>query len=305
LESLADLVRVDELPEIHLNPKDTPPNVHVRPVVGGQPEAIMTLDEFRREWPSLKTAFLMAEELFEATNPGAAAELGIGPTFDELLDLSRRYLDSRVQALAVDGQRSDPRDIGIYYWRRQALDVLENAVRGVGEGGVESVPIMGSPAWLDSVNLRRFQWTGVLADGKRSHTNKVPCHTDIEKRFADFLDTASDVVRYFKNEGFGFSITYYEGNRPRQYYPDFVIVARRADGHELTWLAETKGEIRSNTALKTEAAIMWCEKMSRTAYGEWRYAFIPQRKLEGALKQGVKSLAVLAESLVPPMAKSH
>jgi type III restriction enzyme len=61
--SLADLVQVEELPEIRVNPKETPPDVHVRPVVGGQPEAIMTLEEFRREWPLLKTAFLMAEEL--------------------------------------------------------------------------------------------------------------------------------------------------------------------------------------------------------------------------------------------------
>jgi type III restriction enzyme len=58
-DSLADLVRVEELPEVRLNPKETPPEVHVRPVVGGQPEAIMTLEEFRKEWPLLKTAFLM------------------------------------------------------------------------------------------------------------------------------------------------------------------------------------------------------------------------------------------------------
>ena len=58
----------------------------------------MTLESVRQEWPVLRTAFLMAEELYQATNPGAAAELGIGPTFDELLDVSRRYLDSRVVA---------------------------------------------------------------------------------------------------------------------------------------------------------------------------------------------------------------
>src|SRR3990170_150233 len=121
VQSLADLVRVEELPEVRLNPKETPPDVHVRPVVGGQPEAILTLEEFRREWPLLKTAFFTAEELFEATNPGAAAELGIGPTFDELLDLSRRFLDSRGRALGVGGQKSHPRDVGIYYWRRQVL----------------------------------------------------------------------------------------------------------------------------------------------------------------------------------------
>jgi SOS-response transcriptional repressor LexA len=128
----------------------------------------------------------------------------------------------------------------------------------------------------------------------------VPCHTGLEKQFADFLDRATDVIRYFKNERFGFSVTYYEGNRPRQYYPDFIIVSREADGREVTWLAETKGEIRLNTALKSEAAQLWCEKMSRTSYGHWRYLFLQQKKLESLLASGVKSLADLAASLVVP-----
>lgn len=297
-ESLADLIRVEDLPQINLNPKETPPNVHVRPVVGGAPEAIMSLEEVRKEWPILRTAFLMAEELYQETNPGSAADQGIGPTFDELLDVSRRYLDSRVVTPEVGGARSDPRDVGIYYWRRQALDALDTAIRGAGASGVEAVPILGSPEWLDTAHLRRFQWTGIVADGRRSHTNKVPCHTDLEKRFADFLDEAKDVVRYFKNERFGFSVTYYESNRPRQYYPDFIIAGRDQDGREAMWLAETKGEVRPNTALKSEAARLWCEKMSATKYGQWRYLFVQQRKLEAALAARVRSLAELAESIV-------
>ncbi len=297
-ESLADLIRVEDLPEIRINPKDTPPDVRMRPVVGGAPEVVMHLEEFRAEWPTLRSAFQIAEELHQQTNPGAAAELGIGPTFEELLEVSRRYVDRRVVTIEVGGQRSDPRDIGIPYWRGPALDVRENAIRGSGVPGVEAVPILGSPEWLDSANLRRFQWTGIVADGKRCHTNKVPCHTDLEKRFADFLDEAKDVVRYFKNERLGFSVTYYESNRPRQYYPDFIIAARDADGREVMWLAETKGEIRPNTALKSEAARLWCEKMSGTKYGQWRYLFVQQKKLEAALAAGVKSLAELAESLV-------
>jgi type III restriction enzyme len=297
-ESLADLIRVEDLPQIRLDPRQTPPNVHVRPVVGGALEAIMTLEEVRKEWPVLRTAFLMAEELHQDTNPGSAADLGIGPTFDELLDVSRRYLESRVVPMEVGGARSDPRDVGIYYWRRQALDSLDTAIRGAGAAGVEAVPILGSPEWLDSANLRRFQWTGLVAEGKRCHTNKVPCHTDLEKRFADFLDAANDVVQYFKNERLGFSVTYYESNRPRQYYPDFIIAARDRDGREVMWLAETKGEVRPNTALKSEAARLWCEKMSATRYGQWRYLFAQQKKLEAALARGVKSLAEFADALV-------
>lgn len=295
-ESLADLVRVEDLPKIHLNPRETPPDVHVRPVVGGASEAVMTLEEVRKEWPVLRTAFLMAEELYQETSPGVAAELGIGPTFDELLDVSRRYLDSRVATLEVGGVRSDIRDVGIYFWRRQALDTLDTAIRGAGAAGVEAVPILGSPEWLDTAHLGRFQWTGLTAEGKRCHTNKVPCHTDLEKRFADFLDNAKDVVRYFKNERFGFSVTYYEGNRPRQYYPDFIIVSRSADGREEMWLAETKGEIRPNTALKSEAAQLWCEKMSGTKYGQWRYLFIAQRQFE-KLSLQISTLSELEKRL--------
>lgn len=266
--------------------------------LGGAPEAVMTLEEVRKEWPVLRTAFLMAEELHQETNPGSAGELGIGPTFDELLDVSRRFLDSRVVPLQAGGLKSDLRDVGIYYWRRQALDALDTAIRGAGAAGVEAVPILGNPEWLDSANLRRFQWTGIVAEGKRCHTNKVPCHTDLEKRFADFLDGAKDVVRYFKNERLGFSVTYYESNRPRQYYPDFIIAARDKDGREVIWLAETKGEVRTNTALKSEAARLWCEKMNGTKYGQWRYLFVQQKKLEAALASGVASLAELAQALV-------
>lgn len=240
----------------------------------------------------------MAEELYRETNPGPAMDEGKGPTFDELLDVSRRYLDSRVEPLAVGGLQSDLRDLGIYYWRRQALDALDIAIRGAGVAGIEAVPILGKPEWLDSANLKRFQWTGIVAGGKRCHTNKVPCHTDLEKRFADFLDGAKDVVRYFNNERLGFSVTYYESNRPRQYYPDFIVIARDASGREVMWLAETKGEVRPNTALKSEAARLWCEKMSGTEYGQWRYLFLQQEKLEMALARGVQSLAGLAEALV-------
>src|SRR5207344_2737513 len=73
------------------------------------------------------------------------------------------------------------------------------------------------------------------------------------------------------------SVTYYESNRPRQYYPDFIIAARDKDGREVMWLAETKGEIRPNTALKSEAA----------------------------LAAGVKTLAELSESLVRPRDESQ
>jgi hypothetical protein len=79
---LSQIIHVDKLGTTHVNPVT---EVTVRPVVGGNPEAVMRLDEFRREWPLLRTSFLLAQELYDATNPGSAADLGIGPTFDDYL----------------------------------------------------------------------------------------------------------------------------------------------------------------------------------------------------------------------------
>jgi type III restriction enzyme len=287
---LSQVIHVGKLATTLANPVA---EVTVRPVVGGNPEAVMTLGEFRREWPLLRTSFLLAEELYEATNPGSAAELGIGPTFDELLDVSRKYIQTRVTYPA----NGDQRDIGIYHWRLQARDLLENAIRGASGSGTAPVPILSNPEWLDSRLIRRFQWTGILAEGKKAHTNKVPCHTDLERKFADFLDGAKDVVRYLKNERFGFSVTYYEHNRPRQFYTDFIVLVRGDDGKETMWLAETKGEMRTNVPLKNGSAEQWCEKMSTTKHGQWRYLFAQQIKLESMLNRGTKTFANLAAGL--------
>ena len=72
----------------------------------------------------------------------------------------------------------------------------------------------------------------------------------------------------------------------------------QANGRAVTWLAETKGEMRTNTLLKVEAAKAWCDKMSRTSYGEWRYLFLPQNKVETALASGIASISELDDWLL-------
>ena len=138
---LSQVIQVNKLATTLANPVA---EVTVRPVVGGNPEAVMTLDEFRREWPLLRTSFLLAEELYEATNPGSAADLGIGPTYDELLEVTREYVQTRV----TYPKNGDKRDIGIYNWRLQARDLLENAIRGASGSGTSPCPFLPLPNGL-------------------------------------------------------------------------------------------------------------------------------------------------------------
>ncbi len=124
--------------------------------------------------------------------------------------------------------------------------------------------------------------------------------------FASFLDSSSDVLKYVKNERLGFSVTYYENNRPRQYYPDFIVQVREPDGGEAFWLCETKGEVFPNTPLKREAAELWCERMNVSGQlGSWRYLFAQQREFETVLRSGAKDFIWLAKALGAYPQRSH
>ena len=294
-EPLVDAIDVDSLEELFITSRETPTEVRIRPVVGGQPDEVMTLDEFRRDYPLLRSIFVLARELFESLSSEAASGLRVGPTFEEVLDFVKSYVERRVKTAGG----SDKADIGMYYWSRQALDLLNTAALGA-PSGTRIVPLFGEPEQLQSGTVRPFRWTGITARGRKCHLSKVPCHTDLEAEFANFLDDASDVVRYFKNERLGFSVTYYENSRPRQYHPDFIILAREAGREDVWWLAETKGEIRANTLLKREAAKLWCDRMTRSSQGVWRQLFVAQRRFERAVAEDVSTIRGLAATLSQP-----
>lgn len=186
----------------------------------------------------------------------------------------------------------------MYYWTRRAPDILETAVQGAPSGTI-TTPVLGSPKYLDSKTIKQFNWTGITAKGKKTNLTRIACHTQLEADFADFLDGARDVSRYLKNERFGFSVTYYENNRPRQYYPDFIVV-QEGPNTDVWWLVETKGEIRPSTALKRQAAHLWCDRMTRAESENlaWRDLFVQQKDFERYLKDSRKSLNALAEFLL-------
>lgn len=297
-EPLVKAIPVESLEALVIDSKETPTEVRVRPVFGGNPEEIMTVDEFRKEFPVVRSTFILARELLESTHPDGNTDSGTGPTFEELLDFVSAYMANRVSTAGS----SDLKDIGMYYWTRRALDILETAVQEAPSGSI-TTPVLGSPRHLDSTSIKQFNWTGITAKGKKSNLSRIACHTQLEADFADFLDSAKDVLRYLKNERFGFSVTYYENNRPRQYYPDFIVLVK-AGKSEVWWLVETKGEIRSSTTLKRQAAHLWCDRMTRaeSADVEWRDLFVQQRSFERAQKAELKTFADLVDFLEKEMA---
>ena len=103
--------------------------------------------------------------------------------------------------------------------------------------------------------------------------NLVPCNRQLEVAMTHFLDRASDVRAFAKNQGpqcVRIDSLTAEGRRSL-YTPDFLI--RSTDGGYL--LAETKGRVDQDVPGKARAAIEWC-KAASAGETNWEYLYVPQ-----------------------------
>jgi type III restriction enzyme len=289
---LSEVIDVGSLRQLVVDPKSVPTGVKLKPIVGDDLAKEITLDAFRDGTPVTALAMACAADLMRRTAVEDSEVPGVGPTFEELLEVVQQYLHERV---VVKGD-SDLRDVWIPYFRHQLLDTLDTAIRGAGSEGLNPVPMLADPPHLDTDSMKPFRWVSFRAAGKKTQLSHVACDSPLEEDFASFLDEASDVGRYVKNERFGFSVTYFEGGRPRQYYPDFVVVTGRDDDERWS-LVETKGEIWPNTDLKRQAAEKWCRMMTDAKQGDWRYVFVHQPVFEKAVTSGVSEFAELEEAI--------
>lgn len=121
----------------------------------------------------------------------------------------------------------------------------------------------------------------------RTGFNLVPCNRQLEVAMAQFLDRASDVTAFAKNQGPQClrvnSLT--SDGRRTLYTPDFLI--RATNGKYI--LAETKGRVDRDVPGKARAAVEWCK--AATAGGvKWDYLFIPQVTFENFSGEGIGEL---------------
>ena len=93
-----------------------------------------------------------------------------------------------------------------------------------------------------------------------------------ERNFGEFLDTAEDVISFFKNDiQLQYSIEYvkYDGSIGR-YHPDFFIKLSSGD----VWVVETKGAENLNDQRKFERLKVWCEEMTKSKNQDFNCLYI-------------------------------
>ena len=130
-----------------------------------------------------------------------------------------------------------------------------------------------------------FHWRRNLPPLKVKKTvfNFVATYNDFERGFAEFLDSAGDVLRFAAlgtteqgSSGTSFRIDYLKPSGAIGfYYPDWVAVQDTEDG-EVNWIIETKGRVWEGTDEKDAAMREWCWRVSDTIEVPWKYLRVNQ-----------------------------
>ena len=131
---------------------------------------------------------------------------------------------------------------------------------------------------------RPFTWSRLHLACDKTIFNECAVFNDLEARFAQFLDGASDILRFaaLAESYTRFRVDYLSSTGAiKFYYPDFVAVQQTPEG-QVNWIVETKGREYEDVAHKDASIRDWCEKISAQTGQAWRYLKVPQRPFDAS-----------------------
>ena len=264
----------DESDTLALGTEAVPTMVESAPVIG--PTVIHTLEglEARR---LNEVAFALAKHLLDAK---FRDDDGDRPwLFPQLLRITKQWLAERL--VLKDGTFP-----GLLLIRANATEAVDRIYRAIVRGQEQAAdgrapalrptlrpydPI-GSTRYTD-FDTRKPVWP---TSETKCHINYVAADTDTwEQKMAQTLETMPEVLRYAKNQGFGFAIPYAFEGREHQYLPDFLAVLDDGRGPKdpLNLIVEVTGEAKRQKAAKTATARdLWVPAVNNHGgFGRWAF----------------------------------
>jgi len=195
----------------------------------------------------------------------------------------RTYVATRCFGKAIDVDHDTIRS------HLQRLEMQEGIARylarSIAKLTVEKREIEFEKADFKLSATKPFQWRRNLPPltAERTVFNYVATYNDFERRFAQFLDTAPDVLRFASlgtteqgDSGAQFRIDYLKPSGAIGFYhPDWVVV-QQTDQGECNWIIETKGRVWEGTEDKDAAMSDWCARVSEQTGVAWSYARVDQ-----------------------------
>ena len=248
---------------------------------------IVDEDEFEREFPADAARYLnhVARMVLRECR---LANLSDG--FAQIAPRMQRYIEQRM----FDGPVSMTQTPVMARLNRGDATrwLFEVFVRALRELSFEQREVEFADRWLRVSAAEPFATSRQTLQAEKTVFNLVPCDSELERRFARWLDQgASDVEAFAKNEAaVKFTVPYISAaGGLRNYRPDFLV---RASGG--LFVIETKGIETIDVARKDKRIEQWRRDATELSGVEWRYLKVTQELFDstpwdsvGTLQRGV------------------
>ena len=223
------------------------------------------------------------ELLADVTNL-VAGKAGLTNRFAELYPVIRDYIGSRCFGREIE---SDDDALRSHLARLEIREgIAKYLVRKIADLTVERREIEFDNQDFRLSKTKPFSWRRNLPplEAEKTVFNFVATYNDFERRFAEFLDNAGDVLRFAAlgtteqgASGTSFRVDYLKPSGAIGfYYPDWVAVQRELDGQIINWVLETKGRVWEGTEEKDAAMHDWCRRIARATGDTWKYIRVNQ-----------------------------
>jgi len=232
----------------------------------------------------------MAQELMGSITNKVIQHAKLANVFAELYPLVRTYVTSRCFGKEVQAEDENIRS----HLHRLNLQegIAKYLSRKIAELTIEKRDLEFEKADFRLSQTKPFRWLRNLPplEGKRTIFNYVATYNDFERKFAEFLDKAADVLRFASlgtteqgESGTQFRVDYIKPSGAIGFYhPDWVVVQKTTQG-EVNWIIETKGRVWEGTEAKDTAMNQWCNRITKRTGQTWRFKRIDQSTFESQM----------------------
>lgn len=240
---------------------------------------------------------LTAQELLASITNKVIALAKLTNQFAELYPVVREYVATRCFGREVDLDNDVVRS---HLSRVEVQEgIAKYLARKIAELTVERREIEFERTDFRLSETKPFSWRRNLPplEARKTVFNYVATYNDFERRFAEFLDQAPDVLRFASlatteqgKSGTRFRVDYLKPSGAIGFYhPDWVVVQKTSDG-EVYWVIETKGRVWEGTSAKDRAMREWCDRVSELTGQIWRYARVNQSDFDSAKARSLGQL---------------
>ncbi|MHB8800283.1 MAG: DEAD/DEAH box helicase [Thermoanaerobaculia bacterium] len=255
--------------------------IHLRMTFGPTDSEVHAVDILTAVFPG-------ATNLLESITRLVLGRTALTAAFAQVYPVVKIYVRDRCFGRTVD---LDDKAVQSHLQNPEVREgIAEYLGKAIGAATVEEGELEFVKADFRLSQTKPFSWRRDLPALQAKHTvfNFVATYNKYERRFAEFLDSASDVLRFASlgtteqgDSGAQFRVDYLkESGAIGFYHPDFVAVQATALEGEISWILETKGRVWAGTEAKDKAMTDWCERVTRQTGRAWRFARINQVDFE-------------------------